>query len=53
MVGYDPQSTKVRARLANSPFNICPVCLENDFNCRTDAEWFKAIAMVEQKIRRA
>jgi hypothetical protein len=58
---YDNLSRKVRNRLANSPFNICPACfngrLDRGWGWRgrgkplTDADFFRCIEIVEQKLR--
>jgi hypothetical protein len=50
--GYDTLSPKVRRRLANSPFNICPVCLKGEVKGRTDADYFRCIEIVEQELRK-
>jgi hypothetical protein len=52
MVGMEGLSPKVRNRLANSPFNICPVCLGGEVKGESDAEYFRCIAIIEQKLRR-
>jgi hypothetical protein len=51
MVGLEGLSRKVRMRLANSPFNICPVCLKGEVRGRTDADYFRCIAIIEQQLR--
>ena len=54
MVGHDPLSQKVRNRLANSPFNICPVCLSGEVGSKgTDADYFRCIQIIEQQLRKA
>jgi hypothetical protein len=52
MVGLDGLSLKVRSRLANSPFNICPVCLSGEVGWNaTDADYFRCIQVIEGKLR--
>jgi hypothetical protein len=52
MVGHDPLSPKVRSRLANSPFNICAVCLSNEVGFgATDPDYFRCIQIIEGKLR--
>jgi hypothetical protein len=50
---YDTMSSRVRSRLANSPFNICPACLRGEVGRRaTDADYFRCIEIVEQELRK-
>jgi hypothetical protein len=52
MVGLEELSLKVRSRLANSPFNICAVCLINEAGWNaTDADYFRCIQVIEGKLR--
>jgi hypothetical protein len=57
---YDRMSPRVRSRLANSPFNICPACLNGQVNANsllsrksraTDADYFRCIEAVEQELK--
>jgi hypothetical protein len=50
---YDKMSPRVRIRLANSPFNICPACLSGQVRGRTDADFFRCIEIIEQELRKA
>ena len=51
---YDTLPPKVRVRLANSPFNICPACLKGQVRgSATDADFFRCIAEIEQELRKA
>jgi hypothetical protein len=54
--GYDRLSSKVRSRLANSPFNICPVCLTIQVRRKgkeTDVDYFRRIQEIEQELEKA
>jgi hypothetical protein len=49
---YDRMSSRVRSRLANSPFNICPACLSGEVGRKaTDADYFRCIQIIEGKLR--
>jgi hypothetical protein len=52
IAAYDYMSPRVRARLAYSPFNICPTCLRIEVGANaTDADYFRCIQVIEGKLR--